>query len=32
MEDYPKTLLEFEKRFDTEEARLEYLGKIRWLL
>jgi transposase-like protein len=30
MEDYPKTLLEFEKRFDTEEACLEYLGKIRW--
>lgn len=30
MEDYPKTLLEFEKRFETEEACLEYLGKIRW--
>ena len=30
MEDYPKTLIEFEKRFGTEEACLEYLGKIRW--
>src|SRR3990167_7787197 len=30
MEDYPKTLLEFEKRFTTEEACLEYLYQIRW--
>ena len=30
MEDYPKTQLEFEKRFDNEEACREYLFKIRW--
>jgi len=30
MEDYPKTLLEFEKRFTTEEACREYLYQIRW--
>jgi len=30
MEDYPKTLLEFEKRFATEEACLEYLFQLRW--
>ena len=30
MEDYPKTLLEFEQRFGTEEACLEYLFKLRW--
>lgn len=30
MENYPKTLLEFEERFATEEACLEYLIKIRW--
>jgi transposase-like protein len=30
MEDYPKTLLEFEDRFATEEACLEYLRKLRW--
>jgi len=30
MEDYPKTLLEFEERFATEEVCLEYLFKIRW--
>ena len=30
MEDYPKTLLEFEGRFATEEACLEYLRKLRW--
>lgn len=30
MEDYPKTLLEFEERFATEKACLEYLFNIRW--
>jgi len=30
MEDYPKTLLEFEQRFRTEEACIEYLFKLRW--
>jgi len=30
MEDYPKTLIEFEERFATEEACLEYLFKVRW--
>ena len=29
-EDYPKTLLEFEDRFNTDAACLEYLRKIRW--
>lgn len=30
MEDYPKTILEFEKRFATEEACRQYLFDIRW--
>ena len=30
MEDYPKTTIEFEQRFSTEEACLKYLAKIRW--
>lgn len=30
MEDYPKTLLEFEERFATEESCREYLFKLRW--
>ncbi len=30
MEDYPKTILEFEERFGTEEACREYLVRIRW--
>jgi len=30
MEDYPKTLIEFEKRFNSEEACQEYLIKFRW--
>ena len=30
MEDYPRTLLEFEERFATEEACLEYVAGIRW--
>ena len=30
MEDYPRTLLEFEQRFGTEEACIEYLFKLRW--
>lgn len=29
-EDYPRTLLEFEERFATEESCREYLFKIRW--
>jgi len=30
MEDYPKTLVEFEARFTTEEACSSYLLKLRW--
>jgi len=30
MEDYPRTILDFEKRFPTEEACREYLAKLRW--
>jgi transposase-like protein len=30
VEDYPKTLLELEKRFSTEEACREYLAALRW--
>ncbi len=29
-EDYPRTLLEFEERFRTEEACREYLVRLRW--
>jgi len=30
MEDYPKTVFEFQERFATEEACIEYLEQIRW--
>ena len=30
MEDYPKTILELERRFSTEERCVEYLAKLRW--
>jgi transposase-like protein len=30
MEDYPKTLLEFEERFATEKACRDYLAQVRW--
>ena len=30
MEDYPRTLMELEKRFSTEEACREYLFSLRW--
>ena len=30
MEDYPKTLMEFERRFCSEEACREYLFQLRW--
>lgn len=30
MEDYPRTLLEFERRFASEEACREYLFRLRW--
>jgi transposase-like protein len=30
MEDYPRTILEFEQRFATEEACWEYLRQLRW--
>lgn len=30
MEDYPKSILEFERRFATEEACLKYLFEVRW--
>jgi len=29
-DDFPKTLLEFEKRFATEEACRDYLAQVRW--
>lgn len=30
MENYPKTMLEFEKRFSNEESCREYLQQVRW--
>ena len=30
MEDYPRNIMEFEKRFNSEKACREYLFKIRW--
>ncbi len=30
MEDYPRTVLEFEERFATEEACRQYVADIRW--
>jgi transposase-like protein len=30
METFPKTILEFEKRFDSEDACLQYLFELRW--
>lgn len=30
MEDYPKTLIEFEQRFTSEEACRDYIFKLRW--
>ena len=30
MEDYPRTLLDFEKRFASEKACREYLARVRW--
>jgi len=30
MEDYPRTILELEERFPTEESCREYLAKLRW--
>lgn len=30
MEDFPRTIMEFEKKFATEDACREYLFKIRW--
>jgi len=30
MEDYPRTLMEFEQRFNSEEACREYLFRLRW--
>ena len=30
MEDYPRTILEFEERFATEEACCQYLAQLRW--
>jgi hypothetical protein len=30
MEECPKTLLELETRFSTEDACLEYLAQLRW--
>lgn len=29
-EDYPRTLMEFEKRFTSEDACIEYLTELRW--
>ncbi|MFH1741357.1 MAG: transposase, partial [bacterium] len=30
MEDYPRTVLEFEERFATDEACRAYLAQLRW--
>ena len=30
MEDYPRTLMDFEKRFASEEACLKYVFELRW--
>jgi hypothetical protein len=30
VEDYPKTLMDFERRFATDEACRDYLGALRW--
>lgn len=30
MEDYPETLMEFEKRFSTEESCRDYIFQLRW--
>ena len=30
MDDYPKTMTEFQDRFQTEDACLAYLERIRW--
>ena len=30
MEDYPRTILEFEERFNTDEACRQYLAQLRW--
>jgi transposase-like protein len=30
VEDYPRTVLEFEQRFATEQACRDYLAKLRW--
>lgn len=30
MEDYPRNLIEFEKRFSTEDACIQYLFRLRW--
>jgi transposase-like protein len=30
VEDYPRTLLEFERRFATDEACREYIARLRW--
>jgi len=30
MEDYPRTLADFEKRFRSEEACRDYLFRVRW--
>ena len=30
MEDYPKNMIEFEKRFNTEESCYQYLCQLRW--
>jgi hypothetical protein len=30
VEDYPRTVLELERRFGSEEACCEYLGRLRW--
>ena len=29
-EDYPRTLMELEERFSTEEACVDYLAEMRW--
>ena len=30
MVEYPKTLMDFESQFDTEEGCIDYLVQVRW--
>ena len=30
IEDFPMSEIEFEKRFNTDQARMDYLAKMKW--